>query len=85
MFRAASVTWRDSRFWIYADGCTATNCCPAGPEAVFRGDGDFATRTMLDNSVSSHGTHNWTARVCQLHGRIADGAPVDILLQHDGS
>ena len=23
----------------------------AGPEAVFRGDGDFATRTMLDNSV----------------------------------
>jgi len=23
----------------------------AGPEAVFRGDGEFATRTMLDNSV----------------------------------
>lgn len=23
----------------------------AGPEAVFRGDGDFATRTMLDNAV----------------------------------
>jgi EAL and modified HD-GYP domain-containing signal transduction protein len=23
----------------------------AGPEATFRGDGDFATRTMLDNSV----------------------------------
>jgi EAL and modified HD-GYP domain-containing signal transduction protein len=23
----------------------------AGPEAVFRGDGDFATRTMLDNTV----------------------------------
>ena len=23
----------------------------AGPETVFRGDGDFATRTMLDNSV----------------------------------
>ena len=24
----------------------------AGPEVAFRGDGDMATRTMLDNSVS---------------------------------
>ncbi len=44
--------WRGSRFWICADRCTDTNCCFApAPSPSFAGDGNLATRTMLDNTI----------------------------------
>jgi len=44
--------WRGSRSWTGMRTCMDTNCFfRAGREAAFRGDGDLATRIMLDNTV----------------------------------
>ena len=43
---------RVSRFSICVAGYMGTNCSfAAGLKAFFHGDGDLATRTMLDNTV----------------------------------
>ncbi len=44
--------WHASPFWTCAGGFMPMNCCSRmGPEVAFRGDGETATRTMLDNAV----------------------------------
>ena len=42
-----------------------------GPEAVFSGDGNLATRTMIDNTVL-FGLDRLTGGLCELHHGVAD-------------
>ena len=60
----------------------------AGPEAVFRGDGNLATRTMLDNTViyGLERVDRRAAGFCELHQRVADrGSGAYSSAQHDGT